>query len=518
VIPGREYTVAEWIAIAWRRKWQIVIPAIVVFAGTAVVARYLPDRYRSQSLIMVVPQRIPEEYVRATVTTRIEERLQSIQQTLLSRSTLERLIEEFDLYKQELKRAPMEEVVARMRANITISLVQKEAFLISYEADNPATAQRVTARLARLISEENARDRQGLASDTSDFLEEELRSAERRLAEQERALATYRTQNVGELPDQLPSIMQAIQTRQLQLQTLSEALSRDRSEQLLVERQRADLTAVSSLQLSALPAGNVTPDGAPAQVQLESARAELQRLLLSRTPNHPDIQVAERRVDVWAKRVKEEEEALIRKEKPKTMTAAEINRTNRLKELDAQKLNLDRQVAAREEMQKKLQQEIQSYQAKAEAVPLRESQLAALTRGYETLQQTYQGLLRKKEDSQIAANLERRRASEQFNILDPADYPARPYSPNRPRIVFLGLAAGLALGIALAALLEIRDTSLRSEADVAFALGLPVLATVPELLPARAEAGKHRVRRLVSVILAVAILGAGVAAVLLMER
>jgi uncharacterized protein involved in exopolysaccharide biosynthesis len=419
VIPGREYTVAEWLAIAWRRKWQIAIPALVVFAGTVVAVQYLPNRYRSQSLIMVVPQRIPEEYVRATVTTRIEERLQSIQQALLSRSTLERLIGEFGLYPEELKRAPMEAVVARMRTNITISLVQKEAFLISYDADDPATAQKVTARLAGLISEENARDRQGLASDTSEFLEEELRSAEKRLAEQERVLATYRSQNSGELPDQLPSIMQAIQTRQLQLQTLSEALTRDRSEQLLIERQRADLAAASAIELAspgASPAGNVTVDGAPASVQLESAQAELQRLLLSRTPNHPDIQAAQRRVEVLAKRAKEAEQTLARKEKPKVMSATEVNRVNRLKELDAQRLNLDRQVAAREEMQKKLQQEIQGYQAKAEAVPLRESQLAALTRGYETLQQTYQGLLRKKEDSQIAANLEQRRASEQFNI------------------------------------------------------------------------------------------------------
>jgi uncharacterized protein involved in exopolysaccharide biosynthesis len=298
-------------------------------------------------------------------------------------------------------------------------------------------------------------------------------------------------------------------------------LARDRSEKLLIERQRADLAAASTIELSssaASPSGNLTLDGAPAQVQLEAARSELQRLQLSRTPNHPDIQAAERRVEVWAKRVKEEETALARKEKPRTITPAEMNRANRLKELDAQRQNLDRQIAAREEMEKRLQDEIQRYQTKAEAVPLRESQLAALMRGHETLQQTYQGLLRKKEESQIAANLERRRASEQFNILDPADYPARPYWPNRFRIVLMGLGAGIALGAGLAWILEFRDTSLRTEADVAFALEVPVLAMVPELPSTRARAARRRLLRVASAIAVVALVAAGVVAVLLAER
>jgi hypothetical protein len=139
-------------------------------------------------------------------------------------------------------------------------------------------------------------------------------------------------------------------------------------------------------------------------------------------------------------------------------------------------------------------------------------------RGHETLQQTYQGLLRKKEESQIAANLERRRASEQFNILDPADYPARPYWPNRFRIVLMGLGAGIALGAGLAWILEFRDTSLRTEADVAFALEVPVLAMVPELPSTRARAARRRLLRVASAIAVVALVAAGVVAVLLAER
>jgi polysaccharide chain length determinant protein (PEP-CTERM system associated) len=462
---------------------------------------------------MVASERIPEDFVRSTVTTRIEERLQSIRQALLSRSTLERLIREFDLYREDMRLAPLEAVVAKMRTDdIDITLDRGEAIRISFEADIPETAQKVAARLASLISEENARDRQGLASDTSDFLEEELKNADGRLAAQERRLAEFRSRHAGELPDQLPSIMQAIQNRQIQLQTLNESLTRDRSDKLLLERQRADLAAATAIELStgaAVIAAN--PETGPASLQLEAARNELQRLQLSRTADHPDLQNLRQRIEMLVRKVDEEEHKASSAEKP--MTTAEINRINRLKELDAQISNIERQISARDVMRTKLETEMENYQSKAETVPLRESQLAALTRGHETLQQTFQSLLRKREDSQIAANLERRRAGEQFNIVDPAGLPERPYSPNRPLILLVALAAGLVLGVAFAAVLEFRDGSLRTEADVTAAVGLPVLTLVPEIRSAAEVIRARRVRVAAMVIVAV-LTGGSVAAYL----
>jgi len=506
VIPGKVYSFDETLAIVWRRRWQILIPCLLAVAGAAAVAARLPDRYRSETLIMVVPQRIPEEYVRPTVTARIEDRLQSIRQFLLSRSTLERIILEFDLYKNERQQLAMEDVVARIRDDIDIQLDRGEAFRVIYEADQPSTAQKVTARLASLISEENARDRQGLATDTSEFLESELKDAERRLAEQERKLAAFRQENAGELPDQLGSIMQAIQNRQLQLQSLSDSLARDKSEKLLAERLRADLSAAAAVPDTVPPApayGSI--DTAPALVQLEAARAELRRLLLNRTQDHPDIRAAQRRVDALELRVKEEAERATGAQAP---SATEIARMNRLKELDAQILNLERQVTHKETTEKQIQEEIRMYQGRAEAVPLRESQLAALTRGHETLQQTYRELLQKREDSKIAANLERRRAGEQFNILDPAGLPERPFSPNRPLILLIGSLIGLTLGVSLAAFQEFRDASLRTEVDVQLALDLPVLAVVPVLQSLSERARARRLGRTV-------VLAAGVAIVVL---
>ena len=410
----------------------------------------------------------------------------------------------------------MEDVVARMRDHIFLDIDKADSFRLTYEADNPVTAQKVAARLTNLIIEANSKDRQGLAIDTSDFLEGELGAAEQRLAEQERKLAAFRREHSGELPEQLGSIMQAIQNRQLQLQNLSDSLARDRSEKLLAERLRGDLSASSTSQDD--PQGpRVTPgmpDTFSAVSQLDAARADLRRLELTRTPDHPDIRAAKRRVEALEKQVKEEA-ALASGSRP--VSAAEMARLNRLKEIDAQILNLDRQISHKEATEKQLHDEIRGYQARSEAVPLRESQLIALNRGYETLQQTYQGLLKKKEDSNIAENLERRRAGNNSTSSTRLACRSGRFRPNRPLILLVGLAAGMALGATLAAPLEFRDRSLRSETDVYLTLQLPVLAMLPVLKTVEEEARTRRLRLTASIAAGLILVIVGVVVALRLE-
>jgi capsular polysaccharide biosynthesis protein len=141
--------------------------------------------------------------------------------------------------------------------------------------------------------------------------------------------------------------------------------------------------------------------------------------------------------------------------------------------------NLDHQIAYKAGEQQRLRGTIQLYQQRVDAAPTRESELIALTRDYNTLQNLYTNLLAKKEDSQISANLERRQIGQQFKVIEPARLPEKPFSPNMPRIYLLGIAAGLGLGLLLAGLVAYFDTSLRTDDDVTESLGLPVLATVP---------------------------------------
>src|SRR4029077_279561 len=146
--------------ISKRRWWLIVLPFLVVSIGTATYARLTPNLYRSETVILVVPQQVPESYVRATVTSRIEDRLQSIGQQILSRTFLERIIVDFDLYPKARKTTVMENIVDDMRRkDISIEPIKGDAFKVSYVSGNPHIAMKVTERLASLFIEENRRDR-----------------------------------------------------------------------------------------------------------------------------------------------------------------------------------------------------------------------------------------------------------------------------------------------------------------------------------------------------------------------
>ena len=516
MIPGKRYTPEDIVLIAWRRKWWAVLPAIAITVAVYAWVRTLPNLYRSDTLILVVPQRVPESYVRSTVTSKIEDRLQSITQQILSRTRLERIIQDFNLYQEARKTAIMEDVVERMRGNISVQVVKGDAFRVSFTADEARTAMRVTERLASLFIEENLRDREVLAEGTNQFLEAQLEDARRRLIETERKVEEYKRAYSGELPEQREANMQGLHNAEIQLQNLTESMNRDRDRRLVVERLLADADSPDALPPAPAPPPPPGPDGLPAGAsaaqQLEVAQVQLQAMQTRLTPQHPDVIRMKRIVADLQK--KADAEALARPVSSGFvgLSPAEALKRNRLAEMKAELEKIDKQIAQKQENEQRLRTAMGVYQKRIESAPQRDIDLTELRRDYGTLQATYTSLLAKKEDSKVAANLERRQIGEQFKILDPARLPERPASPNRQQLHMVGLLAAIGFGIALAALIEYLDKTMRSEADVNAALNLVVLAAVP-VLPEMA-APKLRRWKLVAVSAAVFLMAvAGAAAV-----
>ena len=479
MVPGKKYTPEDFLDIARRRIWLIIIPFVLVSTATAIVAKRTPNLYRSETVILVVPQRIPESYVRSTITSRIEDRLQSIGQQILSRTRLERIILDFDLYAGDRRTAPMENVVEIMRRDIEVETVKGDAFKVTYVSGDPKAAMEVTNRLASLFIEENRRDREVLADGTNQFLESQLEDARRRLAEHEKKVQEYRQQYTGELPTQVQSNLQVIQNTQLQVQAIVESIDRDRDRRIVLERSIADASAADERSAGA-GTSPVEAQASPEEEELGTARRALRELQARLTSEHPDVARAKRQLrELEAKAAPS---AAAPAPQPEIRPARPTATAARIRNLQNEMQNIDRQIAYKEAEERRLRGVIATYQARVEAAPKRESELIELTHDYTTLQQLYTGLLAKREDSKIAANLERRQAGEQFRILDPARVPEQPFSPNRTRMNLMGAIAGLALGLGLVALLEYRDTTLRTDDDVLSTLNLPVLAVIPLLV------------------------------------
>lgn len=523
-----------------RRKWHLIVPVFVCTFGALVVSRFLPNRYQSDTLIQIVPQRVPDAYVRSTVTTDLDERLKSITQQIMSRTRLEEVITELDLYASERsKSVPMEDLVTRLRADIEVAvtpprrvgnrLADPDSFRLLFTYSDPQTAMRVTEQLGSWFISENSRLRGMQADSTNEFLDSQLADARNRLVAQEKKLEAFRERHSGRLPSQMQTNMTAIQNTQMQLQSLVASLETDRGRKLVTERLYND--AVAEQQTAAAsppppapnqqPSNDNAPAGTTARQQLEAARQQLSRLELRLTAEHPDIRRTKAMiVDLEKKAAAEAQATPGSGAAPATPTTAEeTRRRERISSLRAELDGLNRTIAVKEAEERRMRGLVADYQSRIDSVPGLESEWISLSRDYDTLQETYRGLLQKSEESKVAANLERRQIGEQFRVLDPARVPTKPMSPQRMFVNLGGLALGIVLGLALAGLLEFLDSTYRNEKDVVNALSLPVLAVVPNLPTAADLKEAARRRRMVAATLAgVLVVSAGVTVALQLWR
>jgi polysaccharide chain length determinant protein (PEP-CTERM system associated) len=495
MLPGKVYRPEDLLWIARRRYWLLLVPFAVVAAGTAIYARQLPDLYRSQAVLQVVSQRVPESYVRPTVTMSLQARLQSIRSLILSRTRLERLILELNLYPQEREAgAIMEDLVERMRREVQVQTVQGDVFQVGFVGRDARVVTTVAERLASMFIDESLRDRAVLAEGTDQFLESQLEEARSRLIEHEKRLEAYQRRFSGQLPSQLSANLQAAQNLQTQIRAIVDSMTRDQERRLMLERQLAEL------ELQAPVPGDhssgAAPDGGRGTTgqQLAAARKALAALeARNLTDAHPDVRQVQRAIRDLERLADAEALAAPVSAGP-NLPPAELARQRRVEELRQAIDQLDRQTAKNREDERRLRAAADGYQLRVDAVPTRETELVELTRDYGTLRGTYTNLLTKKEEANISANLERLQAGEQFKILDPARVPVRPIT-DRTRVRMMGMLAGLGLGVCLIGLLEYRDSAFKTDSEVTSVLSLPVLAVVPAM-ESKEEQGRAKVRRL----------------------
>jgi polysaccharide chain length determinant protein (PEP-CTERM system associated) len=498
MLPGKKYNPEDFLRMAWTRKWFILIPTLLAGLGTAVWSYTLPNRYSSTTTILVVPQRVPENLVRSTVTASVSERLQTISQQILSRTRLERIIEEFNLYRRERETMIMEDIIERMRRqDIRIEPARASRrddathFTVGFVSDNPRTAMQVTERIASMFVQENLQDREILADSTNQFLQAQLEDARRRLLEHEAKLQGFKQQYAGQLPTQAQSNLQMMQMTQTQIQSNVEEATRERDRIATLETAIADLLANSTRVV--VPASNDAP--ATAAQQLEAARGQLRLMEQRLKPNHPDIARAKRILADLERKAEEEAARLTPLATGEAAAVPPPAVATRINGMRAEIENLRRSLENRKAEDDRLRNVMSTYAVKVESAPKLEAELTELMRDYNTIQEQYTSLLRKSEESKIAVNLERRQIGEQFKVIDGARLPERPFSPDRLRMNLLGLVGGLAFGVLLAALLEYRDTTLKTDDDIVTSLALPALAVIPRMISS-VEAKRHRRRRL----------------------
>jgi succinoglycan biosynthesis transport protein ExoP len=492
--------------IILRRRWWILGCGMALGTAGVLTAQLWPALYRSEALVLIEHQRVPEQYVTPNVLPDLQYRLDSLTQQILSRTRLQQLIERFGLYQSERARLPMDMVIDEMREDIHIELVQTPgrngqltAFRISYLAANRHMAQTVTNELVSIFIDQSIRTRTQQSASTTDFLGSQLEQARQDLTTLERRLREYKLRYVGELPEQEKSNLQILLTLQSQLQVSGAALDRAEQQKVYLASMRNEQTAIQK----ALDRSKPESSSSAKMAALETRLGNQQHLLAERrtryTAQHPDITALEHEIAVSEKELKElraaEESRWAAGPAAAAPDRALADMESRLKAVDVAIIK------GREEIEGILRR-MQDVQKRLGLTPVREQELAEVTRNYENSRKHYESLLEKKLGSELATNLEKRQQGEQFRILDPASLPEKPSEPNRLQIVLAGWLLGFLGGAGLAALKEATDAAVRGESDVTGAAqGVRVLVRIPVL---RDPAATKRLRFVRSMELAAA--------------
>jgi len=499
MLGHRELTLDDYLGILRRRRWVILIPALLGPVVVFLVSLLIPNKYTSQTLVLVEQQKVPDSYVRSVVTDQLNNRLSTMKEQILSRTRLEPIIERFGLYKEDVGTVPMEVLVGRLRSSIQVNPVMAPGrargddvpgFYISVVASEPRTAQQVCAEITSMFMTENLQLREQRAESTTDFLAKQLEEAKRKLDDQDQRLAVFKQRYVGQLPGQEQINMNVLMGLNSQLEAVTQSLNRAQQDKAYTE----SLLAQQVAAWQASQAGGVNPD--TLEQQLKILQNNLVTLEARYTNDHPDVIKTKNDIAQLEKQIKkiknETKEGPVGDE-----STVALSEPPQILQLRNQVRIAEQAIAEKSRQQERLQEQIKIYQARVQLSPVVEQQFKELTRDYETALNFYNELLAKKTNSQMATDLERRQQGEQFRVMDPANLPQRPTFPNRPLFALGGLAGGVGLGLGITLLLEMRDKSLRTDKDVEFFLGLPTLALLPSVDAtdgAKSSVWKHAAR------------------------
>jgi polysaccharide chain length determinant protein (PEP-CTERM system associated) len=493
----------DYLQIFKKRKFVLIFSFLIIFLAASVYLVLTPKLYKSTTTILVIPKTVPKEFVQSTVTVGMEERIATIQQQILSRTRLKKVMEEVGLYAEARKKGLEEEAINAMSKRIEIEIGQdpqttgvsrpteNDAFSISFLHEDPMIAMLTASRLASLFIEEHVKLRERQATGTSEFLASHLKEAKSKLDAQEQKVKQYKMHYAGGLPEELATNLTNM-SRLQQQEGMVAAEIRDTRNRVVSLRTQLNLVERGTHAIfhddGKVEVDTSEESAAAISKDLNEKRNLLTALSAKYTDQYPDVVRLRGEVEELENKLaaipmsvrasKESKKGTQNTTKYFPLTGREMEEARLLK---SQISSIEADIKAMEREKESIHKNIFAIQAKVELAPRREQELVTLTRDYDNLKSEYNDLQKRKTEADISQDLEMRMKGDQFQILDPANLPKKPFKPNIGKI--LGIACLMAgfFGFGGAIGLEKTDLSLRGVTDFKHFFDLPILASIPIL-------------------------------------
>src|ERR1043165_2443618 len=496
-VPFRQRTPGEYLGIIWKRKWVILLPTIAIAAAVALVVMRLPNVYESSPLIVVKPSTISEAIVPTMSEDMLTRQLTSISQMVTSRSSLQPLIEKYDLYAQDRGRGDsMESVVEQMRKDIKVELNTTRnditnGFNLSYRGREPRTTQAVTAELAGKYVNAQTDESQKSNTSTKAFFNEQIAKVKEELDEIAKRRLDLMTQNLSHLPDSNQVLGTQLTGLFEQQKSYVAEIGRMRSQQGILSQSLGDLEKQRQQEIDNIITDGNDPKNLPEYTQLQqrldALEAEKRNMKQTLKEANPDVKKKQAEIDdVRAKMDAAIEEGKARaEEKRKRYESQTDPRINQVKySLEAIKGDIDRE----QKMLDDTNEQIAAARTSLNQIPGVQVGLDAIDREYNTKQEAYNNLLKQQQSAGIISDIGASQQGKSIAVIDAANLPESPVAPKRTQLMILGLILGLGAGFAVAALIEVPSLlTVQTTSDAEHYTGLPVLVSVPELLTGQEE-------------------------------
>jgi polysaccharide chain length determinant protein (PEP-CTERM system associated) len=495
-MQNRELTMDDYLAMLRRRAKVILVPALLAPLVGFLVSYVFPAKYTSTSTVLVQGQKVPDTMVQSGVSEDLTTRIATLQTQMLSQSSLQPIVQK--LYPAKGEQA-QSEMIDTIRSNVSIEAVQTDlsavgaqtkpkkgtspvpGFNVNYTAPTPKDAQQVCDALTSLFITENLKSIQDAARGTSDVLNRGLEDAKHNLDDMDAKLAAFKKEHVGQLPGDEENNLKILTGLNSQLEANTQTLNRAQQDKAYTESMLAQ-------QLAAWKSSQASTNPETLEKQLSDLQSQLLQLQARYTADHPDVIKAKADIAEVKKKLAEINKATADASTTDTEKAS-ATEPPEIRQMRMQIHQYSDLITAATRDQKRLQEEINSYQSRISLSPAVEEQYNQLTRDYGIAQKSYQDLLTKKATNDLTINMNNQSQGEQMVQVVSASYSEDPSFPKRWMFALGGLGAGLAVGVALAMWLELRDTSIRTEADAEAVLELPMLAAVPWVGVAVAQNG-----------------------------
>ncbi|CAN5459204.1 hypothetical protein BH10ACI3_BH10ACI3_01430 [soil metagenome] len=514
-VEFRQRTPGEIIAMVKRQKWLIILPMITLTAAIGYVVYRLPSIYESTSLLTVKPPTISSNLVQALSSEDLSQRLSTINQEVLSRSSLEPMVQKYDLYKQERATGvPMELVIEKMYKNIKVDLEETgsekvAAFRIRYRDRDPLAARNVTAELASKYVNAQVQQSTEIAESTNNLFERQLTEKKAALDDLEKKRLDIMLQNVQTLPESEQGLVAQLQGLRQREDTITKE-----KQSLFIEKGRlSDSISANNRQMRLIEdfgeketqdtARSSSIEDTPAYGELTKRRADLNAqldtLMKVYKEKHPAVIAKQSEIA----RINEEFENLKKNSDRRVQSVSQA--TNRKRELQTKSLELEnqriqsqigqieQQMTVKDIERQQNSGQIAALESRINTIPNVKVALEGVTAQYQSAKQTYDEILKKKNDAETVVGVETNAQGETIRVQDPANVPQAPVAPKRFMLTMLGSGIGLFIGLLLAAFFEIpRLFKIQNIEDCKHYTGLPVLASVPPLLSAGEKAWIRR--------------------------